>query len=198
MSATIGKITLPDSADLPNNGTYALTGANISSGRSITFSTSGGTVHIGLPPALSAYSYFVTAEFYNDTVQRSFLIGAPTDPAELIGLKTLNYSAMVNEESNDKGKVAPETLVVDLVSGTVTGTISALNDAGEVFAKYKINGKVDSNGRFSGTFSSSLGDGNGEMRGRMYGKGGKEIAILMKRDLGDGRSDIDLLTGRLQ
>lgn len=36
------------------------------------------------------------------------------------------------------------------------------------------------------------------MRGRMYGKGGKEIAILMKRDLGDGRSDIDLLTGRLQ
>ena len=29
-------------------------------------------------------------------------------------------------------------------------------------------------------------------------QGGKEIAILMKTDLGDGRSDIDLLTGRLQ
>jgi hypothetical protein len=192
-----GKITLPDSTDLPGAGVYSAGDFTLKAGQRATYSAAGGTVSIGLPDILKAYEYFTFAIFKDSNIARLLVVGSPTDPKEIASAGTLTYLALINEESNDKGKATAQTLTIDTGAGTVSGTIPMLNSS-DTTADYQLTGKIDANARVTGTLVSKDGATTGQFQGRLYGKGGKEIALLVSLKQTDGSFYATVLTGRLK
>ena len=192
-----GKITLPDSTDLPGAGVYSAGDLTLKAGQRATYSAAGGTVSIGLPDMLKAYDYFTFALFKDSNIARILVVGSPTDPKEIASVGTLTYLALIKEESNDKGKATAQTLTIDRGAGTVSGTIPMVNSS-DTTTDYQLTGKIDANARVTGTLVSKDGATTGQFQGRLYGKGGKEIALLVSLKQTDGSFYATVLTGRLK
>ena len=192
-----GKITLADSTDLPGSGAYSAGDFTLKSGQRATYSAAGGTVSIGLPDLLKAYDYFTFALFKDSNIARILVVGSPTDPKEITSAGTLTYLALIQEESNDKGKANAQALTINTSAGTVSGTIPMVNSS-DTTTDYELTGKIDANAKVTGTLHSKDGATTGQFQGRLYGKGGKEIALLVSLRQTDGSFFGTVLTGRLK
>ncbi|MBB3475549.1 hypothetical protein [Sphingomonas sp. BK345] len=188
------KITFADSSDLPNGGVFAFPG--ISGGSGLYIQSGGRLVALGLPSALSSYQYFVFAEYADAGTYRHFVIGAPTNPAEINGTGTLTYAALIGEEGNKAG-VKPAPLTVDLAKSTIAGTVPLIHDGGQA-TDVALTGTIDATKHIKGTFQSSDGKVTGEFRGRPFGPGGKELAMVVAVRKDDGTLASTRLTGTLK
>ncbi len=194
-----GKVTLPDSADLPGGGVYSMVQGNgtISAGTRVKFNSGDNHVSLGLPEELKAYSYFAYAEYSNATSYRVFLVGSPTNPAEINQPASLTYLAMVGEGNNAKSQAKPQALTLDLAKNIVSGTISVVGDDGTV-SDFDLTGTIDASKHVIGTLKSKDNSVTGEFRGRPFGAGGKELAALVTIKRPDGTYWLSLLTGALK
>lgn len=187
------KITFADSSDLPNGGGFSFPGD--SGGSGLHIQSGGRLVALELPSEVSSYQYCLFAEYADANTYRDFVIGAPTNPAEINGSGTLTYSALIGEEGNKSGvKSAP--LTVDLAKSTVSGTIPLIHDGGQS-TDVALNGVIDATKHIKGTLQSSDSKITGEFRGRPFGPGGKEIAMVVALKKDDGTLASFRLTGKL-
>lgn len=187
------KITLADSADLPDGGVYSFPG--ISSGIGLHIETKTRLVTLELPDKLPDYQYFTFAVYGDSSKYRSFVIGSPTNPAELNGTATLTYSAMINEEEKKAG-AKPAPLTVDLAKSVVSGTVPLFDD-GEAL-DMTLTGTIDTTKHIKGTLQSVDGKLTGDFRGRPFGPGGKELALVIVLKEADGTLQQAHLTASLQ
>lgn len=187
------KVTFADSSDLPNGGVFAFPG--ISGGSGIHIQSGGRLVALELPSELSSYQYFLFAEYGDAGTYRHFVIGAPTNPAEINGTGTLTYSALIGEEEN-KSSVKPAPLTVDLAKSTISGTIPLIQDGGQA-TDVALTGVIDATKHIKGTLQSSDNKVTGEFRGRPFGPGGKELAMVVVVKKDDGTFAPFRLTGKL-
>lgn len=188
------KIAFADSSDLPHGGVFSFPG--ISGGAGIHIQSGGQLVALELPSALSSYQYFLFAEYADAGTYRHFVIGAPTNPAEINGTGTLTYAALIGEEGNKSG-VKPAPLTVDLAKSTIGGTIPLIHDGGQG-TDVALTGSIDATKHIKGTFQSSDGKLTGEFRGRPFGPGGKELAMVVAVKKDDGTLASFRLTGTLK
>lgn len=188
------KITFADSSDLPNGGVFAYPG--ISGGSGLNIQNGQTTVALYLPTELSAYQYFVFADYSDTNIDRHFVIGSPTNPAEIDGTGTLTYAALIGEESNKSG-VKPATLTIDLAKSTVSGTVPLIHDGGQS-TDVVISGVINATKHIKGTLQSSDGKVTGEFGGRPFGPGGKELALVVALKKDDGTLAPYHLTGTLK
>ncbi|MBW6525613.1 hypothetical protein KZ813_02035 [Sphingomonas sp. RHCKR7] len=188
------KITFADSSDLPNGGVFSFPG--ISGGSGIHIQSGGRLVALELPGELSSYQYFLFAEYADAGTYRHFVIGAPTNPAEINGTGTLTYSALIGEEFNKSG-VKPAPLTVDLAKSIVSGTVPLIQDGGKA-TDVTLTGSIDATKHIKGTLQSSDGKLTGEFRGRPFGPGGKELALVVALKKEDGTLASTRLTATLK
>ncbi len=188
------KITFADSADLPNGGVFSFPNFHMKTG--LYINSNNRLVALGLPDGLSSYQYFIFAEYAEGDKYRQFVIGAPTNPAELDKAVTLTYLAMINEENNKFG-VKPAPLSVDLAKGTVSGTVPLLTDTSH-YLNVTVTGTIDVQKHIKGTLQTTDGKALGEFRGRPFGPGGKELALVAEVMQDTGTIKQVRLTGTLQ
>ncbi|WP_159755130.1 hypothetical protein [Sphingomonas sp. 8AM] len=187
------KITFADSADLPDGGVYSF--PNISAGTGLRIETTTRLVALELPDKLPDYQYFTFAEYGDSSKYRSFVIGSPTNPAELNGIAKLTYSAMINEEEKKAG-AKPASLTVDLAKSVVSGTVPMFDDGDAL--DMTLTGTIDAAKHIKGTLQSVDGKLTGEYRGRPFGPGGKELALVIVLKEADGTLQQAHLTASLQ
>lgn len=187
------KVTFADSADLPNAGVYSF--PNISAGTGLHVETRTQLVALELPAKLADYQYFTFATYGDSSKIRSFVIGSPTNPAELNSTATLTYSAMINEEEKKAG-AKPAPLTVDLAKSVVSGTVPLFDDGDAL--NMTLTGTIDTTKHIKGTLQSADGKLTGEFRGRPFGPGGKELALVIVLKKADGALLAAHLTASLQ
>ncbi len=188
------KITFADSSDLPEGGVFSFPGIH---GKTGLYIESGGRlVALGLPDGLKAYQYFIFAEYSDSGKYRHFVIGSPTDPAELNKAVTLTYLAIVGEELNKVG-VKPAPLSVDLAKSTVSGTVPMMTDNASSI-NVTLNGTIDATKHLRGTLQDAAGKRIGEFAGRPFGPGGRELALVVAVTQDNGTIASTRLTGTLQ
>lgn len=188
------KVTFADSSDLPSGGVFSLPG--ISGGSGIHIQSGGRLVALELPSKLSSYQYFLFAEYGDAGTYRHFVIGAPTNPAEINGTGSLTYSAMIGEEGNTSG-VKAAALSIDLAKSTISGTVPLIHDGGQS-TDVALTGVIDATKHIKGSFQSADGKLTGEFRGRPFGPGGKELAMVVAVKKDDGTLASTRLTGTLK
>lgn len=193
-----GKVTLPDSADLPNGGVIeTASGATVSVGTGVTFDQNGIKLIFGKPDHLESYDYLARALYQDSKQFRAFLFGYPTNPAELSGTDVRTYLSLIDEDQNDKGGVEAAPLTVDLAKNTISGTIPRV-DQNKAVEVYEVSGSIDAAKHLTGSLHSKDGKISGEFSGRLFGPGGKEIALLTSFKFNDGLVEQGLLTGKLK
>jgi hypothetical protein len=158
--------------------------------------SNGGLVALELPNAVAPYQYFLFAEYADAGTYRQFVIGAPTNPAEINGTGTLTYSALIGQEGNKSG-VKPAPLTVNLAKSTVSGTVPLIHDGGQS-TDVVISGVINATKHIMGTLQSSDGKLMGKFGGRPFGPGGNELALVVAVKKDDGTLASTHLTGTLQ
>jgi hypothetical protein len=206
-----GKVTLPDSSDLPNAGVYTAVNGNgtISAGSLLQFSNGGNAISLGLGefrpasvPSLRlgnasiSYNYIAGVSYESADIFRGFLVGSPTNPTEIAATGSLVYSALIDEAKN-KNAMARQPLTLDLAKNTISGTIPLIADDGSS-TDYEFHGAIDGTKHLSGSLNSSDGKVTGEFRGRLFGPAGKEIGLIVSLKQPDGSYRVALLTGALK
>ncbi len=187
------KITFADSADLPDGGAFSFPGVTGGTGLYIKSGTR--LVSLNLPEELSAYQYFTFAEYGDSSKYRLFVIGSPTNPAELNGTSTLTYKATINE-ADKPADAKPAPLAVDLAKSVVSGIVPLFRDDKSV--DVTLTGTIDATKHIKGALQSTDGKLTGEFRGRPFGPGGKELALVIAVKQEDGKTRPTYLTGTLQ
>ncbi|MBY9061824.1 transferrin-binding protein-like solute binding protein [Sphingomonas yunnanensis] len=155
-----------------------------------------------MPSELSKYSFFALAEYIDAKTHRVYVIGSPTNPAEVNQPVILTYFALVGEiknkaDASGKTPATAQLLTIDLAKNTVSGTIPVVDADGKA-SDFNLSGTIDGLKHVSGTLKSADGTVTGEFHGRPYGAGGKELAGVVAIKRSDGTYWYSTLTGALK